>query len=382
MKIVVAPNALKGTLSASEAARAIAEGICRSAPRAHVVQCPIADGGDGTREILVQALHGETRSAPATDPFGRERSFDFGLVEQGRTAVIDVATASGLALVDVKDQDPLRASSYGTGQLLLAALAAGAERVILGVGGSATVDAGAGLLAALGVRFLDARGRPFTPSGGSLVDIADLDASALDERVRGASIVVACDVENPLLGEAGAARVYGPQKGATPEAVELLEHGLEHVAAVMLRATGRDIRSTAFGGAAGGLASGVWAVLGAKLVPGIDLVLDYVGFDVSLKEADAVVTAEGRLDPQSLRNNGSVGVARRARRFAVPTLMIAGSIAEGFDLARTPFEKALVLAETPADIPGAQRRARERLTEVAERVPAMLERSERNGSSS
>jgi glycerate kinase len=368
MKLVAAPNALKGSLSAFEAAAAIAAGARRAVPGVEVVELGIADGGDGTAEVVCRARGGTFEEALALDPLGRERSRRYGWLDDG-TAVIDVATASGLSLLSSAERDALSATSYGTGQLMQAALNAGAHRVVLGVGGSATVDGGAGILEALGVKLLDADGKQLSSGGGSLAQLARLDTSGLDERARRVPIDIACDVDSPLLGPLGAARVFGPQKGASPEAVQLLEAGLARLAAVIQRDFGRDVKSVASGGAAGGIAAGLHGVLGARLLPGVDLVLDVVGFDAALAGAELCITAEGRLDRQSLRNKGPFGVARRAATRGVPVVALAGGIEADVTHADFPdFAAMFSICSRPMSLEQAMRDAGPLLAAAAERV--------------
>jgi glycerate kinase len=250
------------------------------------------------------------------------------LLDGGRTAVLDVATASGLALLSVQERDPLVASSRGTGKLISLALDAGVETIILGVGGSATVDGGAGLLAALGVGLLDDAGAPISSGGAGLARLARVDLSRMHPALSRVKLRVACDVDSTLLGPHGAARLFGPQKGATSEGVRELEQNLSHFADVIEQSTGRDVRSVVSGGAAGGIAAGLYGVLNAALEPGIDLVLETVGFDQALAGASLVITAEGLLDEQSLRNKGPCGVGRWAKRRNVPVIALAGGIAD------------------------------------------------------
>lgn len=341
VKIVCAPNALKGTLSASDAARAIAAGVRRVLPSAAVLEVPIADGGDGTARLILEALGGAQRLVPALDPLGRARPAPFGLLDDGKTLVVDVASASGLALLAREERDARKASSFGTGELLRAGLETGARKVILGVGGSATVDGGAGLLRALGVRFYDACGEELPPGGAALTELATIDLSQLAPGVREAEFTIACDVENALLGPAGAAPVFGPQKGASAGDVVELEKGLERLAQVLEATTGRDVRSLRYGGAAGGIAASLHALLGARLTSGIDLVLDLVGFDELARGADLVLTAEGALDRSSLGHKGPVGVARRAGRFGVPAVALVGSLDPGIAMSDTPFVRVI-----------------------------------------
>ncbi|MDF3067739.1 MAG: glycerate kinase [Polyangiaceae bacterium] len=325
MKLVVAPNALKGSLSPFEAATAIANGARRARPDAEVVEVPIADGGDGTAEVVGKARSADFREASALDPRGRPRRARYAWLEDG-TAIIDVATASGLALLTENERSATLATSFGTGQVLRAALEAGAQRVVLGVGGSATVDGGAGVLQALGVRFLDDAGRELPPGGSALARLARIDSSGLTPLARHVPIEVACDVDSALLGEQGAARLFAPQKGGSASDVEDLERALTRLADVVERDFGRDVRTMTSGGAAGGIAAGLHGVLGARLMAGVDWVLDAVGFDQALAGAALCLTAEGQLDSQSLRNKGPWGVARRAAAHGVPVVVLGGSI--------------------------------------------------------
>jgi glycerate 2-kinase len=333
VRVVVAPNALKGSLTAFEAALAIARGLRAADSAVEIVSVPIADGGDGTSAVLRAAGDGVTRETIVPDPLGRPVRASFGLLDQGRTAVLDVATASGLTLLQAHEQDPLFCSSRGTGKLLSAALDAGVEHVILGVGGSATVDGGAGLLAALGVGLLDENGTPIPSGGAGLARLSRIDLSRVHPALARVKLRVACDVDSPLLGPRGAALAFGPQKGATPQGVLELEHNLAHFADIIEHTTGRQVRQLASGGAAGGIAAGLFGVLGATLEPGIDLVLETVGFEQALLGADLVITAEGLLDVQSLRNKGPCGVARWSKRRAVPVMALVGGIADDVRLA-------------------------------------------------
>lgn len=368
VKIVLAPNALKGSLSPLTAAAAIALGARRALPQAELVELGIADGGDGTAEVICRARGGEMREALALDPLGRARPARYAWLPD-KTAVIDVATASGLALLRLEERDPLGATSYGTGELLRAALMAGAERVVLGVGGSATVDGGHGVLTALGARFLDADGRELPRGGGALSQLASVDLSGLHPRAREVPIDVACDVDSRLLGELGAARLFGPQKGATPSAVEQLEAGLSRLAQVLERDFGRPVASVESGGAAGGIAAGLFGVLGARLLPGVELVLDAVGFDSALAGAALCLTAEGLLDRQNLRNKGPLGVARRASALGVPVVALGGGIAPDVSDADFPeFAGMFSICSRPLSLEQAMREAEPLLASAAERV--------------
>lgn len=329
MKVVIAPDKFKGSLSAPEAARAMARGVAGACPTATLDLVPMADGGEGTVEALVAATGGTFREATVTGPLGAAVVARFGLLGDGATAALEMASASGLVLVPHDRRDPLRASTRGTGELLLAALDLGASSIILGIGGSATNDGGAGLAQALGARLLDAQGEELPPGGAALARLDRIDASALDPRSARTSIRVACDVANPLCGPAGASAVYGPQKGATPEMVARLDAALAHYARVVARDLGRDVAGLPGAGAAGGLGAGLVAFAGGVLTPGIDLVIAAVGLADRLRGADLCLTGEGALDASSAFGKTAVGVARLSRSLGVPCLALAGSIGDG-----------------------------------------------------
>jgi len=369
IRVIVAPNALKGSLSAFEAASAIARGVRAADPNAELISLPIADGGDGTSAVLCAARGGVARETIVPDPLGRPVRASFALLAGGRSDVLDVATASGLALLQAREQDPLITSSRGTGKLISAALDAGVESIILGVGGSATVDGGAGLLAALGVGLLDASGAPIPSGGAGLSRLARIDLSRVHPAFSRVKLRVACDVDSPLLGPHGAARMFGPQKGASLEGVEELEQNLEHFAEVILQTTGREVRGAIAGGAAGGMAAGLFGILGASLEPGIDLVLETVGFDQALAGASLVLTAEGSLDQQSLRNKGPCGVGRWAKRRNVPVIALAGAIADDVRLSDFPdFAGMFSICNRPMSKAEAMARAGQLLERVSESV--------------
>ena len=337
-------------------------------PNLQVVELGIADGGDGTAEVVCRARGGAFREVTALDPLGRVRTARYGWLDDG-TAVVDVATASGLSLLAPAERDALSATSFGSGELLRAALAAGARRIVLGVGGSATVDGGAGIRVALGAGLLTADGQPLPRGGGALSRLARIDVSQLEPRARSVPIDIACDVDSQLLGEHGAARMFGPQKGASPTAVDELEAGLAHFAAIVARDFGREVTAVTSGGAAGGIAAGLFGVLGARLVPGVDLVLDAVGFDAALDGAALCITAEGLLDRQSLRNKGPFGVARRAAAKGVPVVALGGGIATDVTDADFPaFAGMFSICSRPMSLEQAMREAAPLLSAAAERV--------------
>ena len=373
VRVVVAPNALKGSLSPFEAANAIARGVRAASASAEIISLPIADGGDGTSAVLIAARGGQSRDTIVADPLGRPVRGSYGLLDGGRSAVVDVATASGLALLSPDERDPLVATSRGTGKLISAALDAGCESVIVGVGGSATVDGGAGLLAALGVALLDSEGTPIPVGGGGLSRLARIDLARAHPALARVKLRVACDVDSPLLGPHGAARMFGPQKGANAAAVLELERNLEHFANVIHKLTGRDVRNVPSGGAAGGIAAGLLGVLSATLEPGIDLVLESVGFDRALEGADLVITAEGFLDEQSLRNKGPCGVGRWAMRRGVPVVALAGGIADDVRPADfSDFAGMFSICRRPMALEEAMQRAAPLLESAAESVVRML----------
>jgi glycerate 2-kinase len=332
MHVLIAPNAFKNSLSAAAAAEAIRTGLEMSSLPCTITCFPIADGGDGTAALLLEKLQGTKYRASVHDPLGRIKDASFGMIRlpKGQSAaVIEMAEASGLRLLKPRELNPIITSSVGTGELMMAALNRGARDLLLTVGGSATADGGAGILHALGVRFFDLGGTSLLPNPGSLLRLRDLTLRDLDRRVATSRITVLCDVDNPLLGPQGAAAVYGPQKGANKEDVILLEGFLSTMRVTALRITGRDMASVPYGGAAGGTAAGLWAMLGAQLVNGADYFLELTGFDEALKNADLVITGEGSLDAQTLHGKGPFAVASRARSHLKPVAAFAGSIEEG-----------------------------------------------------
>ncbi|KAB7791390.1 glycerate kinase family protein [Bifidobacterium leontopitheci] len=352
-RYVCAPDSFKESLTAPQAAQAMAEGIRRGDPAAEIRLKPMADGGEGTARALVDATHGVMRSVTVRDPLGRPVRGEYGLLGDGedvaggdvagaaagRTAVVETASASGLSRLAADERDPLVASSYGTGELIRAAAHAGATRIIVGLGGSATNDAGSGLLAALGVRLLDGSGRPLAPGGAALADLATIDMSGLDEAVQQAEIVAACDVTNPLTGPHGASAVFGPQKGASPADVERLDDALARFARIASATPGlapalgeaTDFAASPGAGAAGGIGFALLAFLGAKFRPGVDLVVEQSGLDAAVRWADVVLTGEGSVDAQTAFGKTPAGVASVAKRHGKPVVALAGHVGDGID---------------------------------------------------
>ncbi len=327
MKILIAPNTFKESLSAPEVCEAIRAGILAAGFEGEIVSVPMADGGDGTMNALVASTDGEIRSVTVSDPLGRPVEAAFGLLGDGRTAVVEMAQASGLWRLSPDERNPLLTSTRGTGELIAAALRAGASTVIVGIGGSATNDGGAGMAQALGYRFLDADSKEVEGIGGALCRIFRIDASDVMPELFSARIRVACDVENPLLGPRGATRVYGPQKGATGEMFDGLEAGLANLAYLWERDLGISVKDHPGAGAAGGLGAGLVAFCGAKLEPGFDLVAEVSGLHKALDGADLVITGEGRVDASTAFGKVPTGVARLVCAAGIPVLCLTGDIA-------------------------------------------------------
>ena len=331
MFIVVAPDSYKGSVSALGVAQAMERGILRVFPEAEVRQVPIADGGEGTVDALVAATGGEIRHAAVTGPLGEKITAGWGILGDGQTAVIEMAAASGLPLVPAQKRDPRTATSFGTGELIRAALDAGLRKIIIGIGGSATNDGGAGMARALGVRFTDDNSTPLPEGGAALASLQRIDLDGIDERLASCEITVACDVDNPLCGERGASAVFGPQKGATPAMVAELDAALAHFSACARQATGRDVALLPGAGAAGGLGAGLMFLTAAKLRPGVEIVLEAVGFAELVKDAAFVITGEGRTDFQTAFGKAPVGVAKVAKQFGVPVYCLSGGLGSGAD---------------------------------------------------
>lgn len=325
MKIVVAPQAFKGSLDAPEVAEAIARGVKQVFPHALLAVLPVADGGEGTVRALVQASGGQTVTTRVLGPLRRPVNATWGLLGDGRRAVIEMAAASGLPLLRRDERDPLAASSVGTGELIKHALDHDVQELIIGIGGSATNDGGAGMAAALGARFLDEDGRTLPLGAEPLLRLARIDISGLDPRLAHVTVRVACDVNNPLTGPTGASQVYGPQKGATSETVELLDRALERFASVVRRDLGKAVSDVPGAGAAGGLGAGLIAFLNATLCPGVDIVFDAIRLDDQLQGAQLVITGEGRMDGQDLYGKAPMEVVKRAHKLGIPVIAVVGS---------------------------------------------------------
>ncbi|WP_246257659.1 glycerate kinase [Amycolatopsis anabasis] len=371
LRFVVAPSGFKESLAAEAVAAAITAGVRRVVPGAVVDTVPLVDGGEGSARTLAAATGGELVPVRVTGPVGEPVCAQFAILggDGPRTAVVEMAAAAGLRLVPADLRDPGRTTTYGVGELIRAALDAGCRRILVGCGDSGTCDGGAGALRALGARFLDAVGTPVEADGYTLADVVRLDLSTMDERLAGTELTVACNPCNLLVGEHGVARVFGPQKGAGPEQVEALSTAMEHWAKLLEHHRDVDLRFVPGGGASGGLGAGLAGMLGARLLPRFDVLLDHADLDARLAAADLVFTAEGAIDAQTARGKVPGEVARRAKRHGKPVIALAGTIGAG---ARTTFDAGIdayagILA-APITLPEALEHAAELLADAAERV--------------
>jgi glycerate kinase len=327
MKIVIAPDSFKESLSAMQVAVEIEAGFREIFPHADYLKIPVADGGEGTVDAMIAATGGRRVALDATGPLGRPVKAFYGLTGGDRIAVIEMAAASGLELVPPEQRNPLLTTSRGTGELIRAALDAGARRFILGVGGSATNDGGAGMLQALGVRLVDAQGAQLGPGGGALARLHAINTAHIDPRLADCVFEVACDVTNPLVGPHGASAVFGPQKGADAQTVARLDANLRHYARIIARDHRQDVAEVPGAGAGGGIAAAMLAFLGGRLRPGSEIVTDAVGLDAAVRDADLVITGEGRIDSQTVQGKTPIGVARVAQRHGKPVIAIGGCLA-------------------------------------------------------
>jgi glycerate kinase len=368
MRIVIAPNAFKGSLSALEAAAAIGEGIRIAVPAADLVLVPIADGGDGTVDALVVATRGERRTRRVRGPLGDPVDAEYGLIDGARTAVIEMAKAAGLALVPKDKRDPRITTTYGVGELLQHGYDEGARHFIVGIGGSATNDGGAGMAQALGYHLLDERGLELPPGGLALPRLARIHVGGVHANWKEVQVEVACDVTNPLTGPRGASAVYGPQKGATPAMVAELDAALHHFAEIIRRDLGVDVEPLPGAGAAGGLGAGLVAFLGARLGPGAEMVMEALHLDERLTGAQLVITGEGRIDSQTARfGKGPAAVARHAKNAGIPVVAIGGSVADETEL-RLLFDGLEATVVEPTTLDDAIAQARPLLVRAATRV--------------
>lgn len=373
MKILIAPQAFKGSISAVDAASAMREGVLRVLPEAEVSAVAVADGGDGTLETLVEGSGGEIHHIEVTGPLGERRPAEWGAMGDGATAVIEMARTSGLALVPDEKRNPLITTTFGLGEAIIHAIDAGYRRFIIGIGGSATNDAGAGMAQALGVRLLDSDGSDLEFGGAALSRLNHIDMSGLNDTVRSCDFLVACDVNNPLTGPTGASAIYGPQKGATPEMIESLDAALLHFAEVVKRDIGVEINDIPGSGAAGGLGGGMIAFTNGELRAGVDIVLDTVRLDDYLPGCDLVITGEGSMDHSTIYNKAPVGVAERAKRLGIPVVGISGSLGAGFqDVHEHGIDALAAITPGPMTLEEASERAAELISNATEQVLRFL----------
>lgn len=373
MKIVIAPDSFKDSLSAAEVADSIASGLREALPDAELVRCPMADGGEGTIDAILATTPGERRSAQVTGPLGQLVNAQWGWLPESATAIIEMAEASGLQLVSVEQRDARASSTHGTGELILQALQVGARKVILTIGGSATNDAGAGMLRALGARFLDDAGLPVAPGGLALAQVASIDIQSLDQRLADVQFEVAADVDNPLCGPHGASHIFGRQKGASSEQVVQLDAALCHFADQCAELLGHEHREYPGAGAAGGVGFAARAFLGATFRPGVEVVAELTALEDRLEGADLVITGEGRFDAQTLRGKTPLGVARLAQRHEVPVIVLAGTLGEGYaELYDHGIDAAFALASGPMSLQDACRQAPTLLKERARDIGRTL----------
>ena len=356
MKILIAPNAFKNSLNATHVAEAIENGLQSSKLNATFECFPIADGGDGTGELIIKKWNGKTINVEVTNPLGKKIQSSFGLIDDGKTAVIEMANASGIRLLNVHELNPLLTSSFGTGELIKEALNYGVKKIVLGMGGSATVDGGIGILRALGVEFLDTDGNILTNLPSELEKVSLIKTDKVDHRIFACELSILCDVDNTLLGTDGAAHVFGPQKGANAQQVAKLESALQHFNEITFRQTGINMADLKHGGTAGGAAAGLHVFLKAKLVNGIDYFLKLTDFEKSLEDSDFLITGEGCLDAQTLQGKAPMGVAKLAIARKIPVFALAGSVSSA-DLPRLReiFDVILPISNKPMDLDEALR---------------------------
>ena len=332
MKFVLAPDSFKESMTAKEVADAMERGIKKIIPNAQCVKVPMADGGEGTTQSLVDATNGQIHKVDVMGPLGGTVKAELGILGDGETAIIEMASASGIQLISKEERNPLIATTYGTGQLIKKALDMGVKNLLIGIGGSATNDGGAGMFQALGGQLLDKDGKELPRGGGALDKLYKIDISNLDPKLKNINVEVACDVNNPLTGKTGASHIFGPQKGATPEMIEKLDNNLKHYGNIIKEQLGIEVDNVPGAGAAGGLGAGLMAFLSAKLIRGVELVIKYTELEKHVMGADYVWTGEGSIDGQTLYGKTPFGVASVAQKHNIPTLVLAGSIGEGVDV--------------------------------------------------
>ena len=373
MRIVIAPQSLKGSLTAAQAGRAIAQGVRAVFPQAEIAIVPVADGGEGTVQALVDATGGKIIQQYVSGPLGEPVLAFYGILGDGRTAAIEMAASSGLPLVPPERRDPRITTTYGVGELILAALEQGSRHFIIGIGGSATNDGGAGMAQALGASLTDQQGYEITRGGAALSALQHISIDGMDARLQECTFEIACDVNNPLTGPTGASAVYGPQKGATPAMVTELDNALGHYAEVIERDLGLSVRDIPGAGAAGGLGAGLLAFLHATLRPGAQIVLEPVKLEEHLRQADLVITAEGQLDSQTAYGKSVGAVASLAKRYGLPVLALAGSLGDNYQTVyNLGVDAVAVLPSKPMTLDYAMEHADELMVDTTERAMRLL----------
>lgn len=373
MHILISPNAFKNSLNAEDAALAISKGFMQSNLDCTCECFPIGDGGDGTAELIIKKCRGELVDAEVNDALGRKINASFGLIDEGKTAIIEMANAVGLRLLNPEELNPLIATSYGTGQQVKIALDKGAGKIIIGMGGSATVDGGVGILKALGIRFLNASGEELSNLPASLTELVSVDLLNLDKRILKSEVIVLCDVDNLLVGEQGSAAIFGPQKGASIKDVKILDAALAKLSAVALLQTGKNMSTIKYGGTAGGAAAGLYALINAQLVNGIDHFLKLTDFNKSLEKSDLVITGEGSIDTQTLQGKGPYGVAHLAKLKGLPVIGLAGKVPleKNEDLQKY-FDVLMPIGNQPTDLVTAFANTADNLTRTSAEIGNLL----------
>jgi glycerate kinase len=373
MHILIAPNAFKNSLNAFAVAEAIGEGLQKSKLNCSFEYFPIGDGGDGTADLIIKKHNGTAINVEVNDALGRKINSQFGLIDNRKTAVIELADASGIRLLQTHELKPLHATTYGTGELIKHALDKGVNKIIMCIGGSATVDGGAGILQALGIHFLNNKNEILPGLPESLVNLAAIDSTGLDKRILNCELIILCDVENKLLGESGAAKIFGPQKGASTEEVQKLENALTKLRDITLLETGKDMATIKHGGATGGVAAALSVFCNATLVNGIYHFLTINSFDAALQKADIVITGEGSIDAQTLQGKGPYGVASRAKEKNIPVIGIAGKVPLTTDIELQKYFDILIsINNEPTEIATAIKNTKENLVRTAKTTGDLL----------
>lgn len=373
MQIVVAPDSFKECLTAQQVGEAISKGILHVFPQAAVHQIPVADGGEGTVNALIAATNGQIIPIPSVDALNKPISSFFGVLGDGTTAIIEMAAASGIELLTPQERNPLLTSTYGTGLLIKAALDAGYSKIVVAIGGSATNDGGAGMAQALGFELLDTNGKQILPGGGSLSQLHSIVTSRIHPMLQKAEITVACDVRNPLLGPSGATYVYGPQKGATVQMMEILEKGMQHYAAVVQNKLNVDVSAVPGAGAAGGLGAAMIAFCGAQMVPGFELVSQLTHLEEHISQASLVFTAEGKIDAQTAMGKTISGVARLAKKYGIPAIALGAVISDDLsELYQQGITSIFSIADRPMSLEESKNRAANLLEATSEQIARMV----------